>query len=98
MSKSFDKKDNFQLLSDGSMTTTYWSPVLSPGSDDRVPFDGSELGRQEEISICRMLNPALFGFFMGAIIWVRAGTVIHLRRVPILLIDFALFVMIFCGA
>jgi hypothetical protein len=62
-----------------------------------VPFNGSELGRREEISNCYMLNPALFGLSMGAIFWVRASTVIPLRRVPITLIDFALFVMIFCG-
>jgi hypothetical protein len=45
-----------------------------------VPSDGSELDRQEEISICHILNPALFGFSMGVIVWIRAGTVIALKK------------------
>jgi hypothetical protein len=70
--------------------------LLSPGSTDFVSFDGPELARQDEISICQLLNPVLFGFFKGAIVSVRAGTVIPLRRVPIPMINLALFVMIFC--
>jgi hypothetical protein len=62
-----------------------------------VLVDGSELGLEEEISICHTLNPALFRLSMGPIVWVRADTVIPLGRVPIPLIDFALFVMLFCG-
>jgi hypothetical protein len=62
-----------------------------------MPFDGSELSRQVEISICHMLNPTLFGLSIGVIVWARAGTVIPFRRVPIPLIDFAPFIMIFCA-
>jgi hypothetical protein len=62
-----------------------------------VPFDGSELGREEKISICHMLNLVLFGLSMGAIVWVRAGTVILLGMASIPLIDFGRFVMLFCG-
>jgi hypothetical protein len=44
-----------------------------------------------------MLNPALFGLFMGAIVWARAGPTIPLRRIPIPLIDFGAIRHDFCG-